>query len=87
MASCRFVFYETNIAITHFMIDLLFLYFFFSFKLEELQRESEFWKKNKPQENGQDDTSKVDKPKEDEESDENQDDKDYHRSDPQIAIV
>ena len=55
MASCRFVFYETNIAITHFMIDLLFLYFFFSFKLEELQRESEFWKKNKPQENGQGD--------------------------------
>ena len=33
-----------------------------------------------------DDTSKVDKPKEDEEGDENQDDKDYHRSDPQIAI-
>lgn len=33
-----------------------------------------------------DDTSKVDKPKVDEEGDENQDDKDYHRSDPQIAI-
>ncbi|MBZ3876110.1 Polycomb group RING finger protein 5 [Sciurus carolinensis] len=32
------------------------------------------------------DTSKVDKPKEEEEGDENQDDKDYHRSDPQIAI-
>lgn len=53
---------------------------------QELERESEFWKKNKPQENGQDDTSKVDKPKMDEEGDENQDDKDYHRSDPQIAI-
>ncbi|XP_064125649.1 polycomb group RING finger protein 5 isoform X2 [Loxodonta africana] len=53
---------------------------------QELERESEFWKKNKPQENGQDDTSKVDKPKVDEEGDENQDDKDYHRSDPQIAI-
>ncbi|ELK00919.1 Putative E3 ubiquitin-protein ligase HECTD2 [Pteropus alecto] len=53
---------------------------------QELERESEFWKKNKPQENGQDDSSKVDKPKVDEEGDENQDDKDYHRSDPQIAI-
>uniref|UniRef100_A0A2K5PQ76 RING-type domain-containing protein n=1 Tax=Cebus imitator TaxID=2715852 RepID=A0A2K5PQ76_CEBIM len=48
-----------------------------------LECESEFWKKNKPQENGQDVTSKVDKPKVDEEGDENQD---YHRSDPQIAI-
>lgn len=28
----------------------------------------------------------MDKPKADEEGDENQDDKDYHRSDPQIAI-
>jgi hypothetical protein len=27
--------------------------FIFLFKLEELERESEFWKKNKPQENGQ----------------------------------
>ncbi|XP_051002332.1 polycomb group RING finger protein 5 isoform X4 [Acomys russatus] len=53
---------------------------------KELQRELEFWKKNKPQENGQDDISKVDKSKADEEGDENQDDKDYHRSDPQIAI-
>ncbi|XP_036192530.1 polycomb group RING finger protein 5 isoform X7 [Myotis myotis] len=53
---------------------------------QELERESEFWKKNKPQENGQDDTSKIEKPKVDEEGDENQDDKDYHRSDPQIAI-
>lgn len=33
-----------------------------------------------------DDISKVDKSKADEEGDENQDDKDYHRSDPQIAI-
>ncbi|XP_077678594.1 polycomb group RING finger protein 5 isoform X3 [Eretmochelys imbricata] len=31
-------------------------------------------------------SSKADKPKVDEEGDENQDDKDYHRSDPQIAI-
>ncbi|XP_029399836.1 polycomb group RING finger protein 5 isoform X1 [Mus pahari] len=64
---------------------------------QELQRELEFWKKNKPQENGQgpvskfllgdpDDISKVDKSRADEEGDENQDDKDYHRSDPQIAI-
>jgi len=33
-----------------------------------------------------DEVSKVDKSKADEEGDENQDDKDYHRSDPQIAI-
>lgn len=46
---------------------------------QELQRELEFWKKNKPQENGQDDISKVDKSKADEEGDENQDDKDYHK--------
>nr|XP_054516318.1 polycomb group RING finger protein 5 isoform X3 [Pan troglodytes] len=32
------------------------------------------------------DTAKADKPKVDEEGDENEDDKDYHRSDPQIAI-
>lgn len=32
-----------------------YFYTFFSFKLEELERESEFWKKNKPQENGQGD--------------------------------
>ncbi|KAM9133335.1 polycomb group RING finger protein 5 isoform 3-T4 [Pangshura tecta] len=53
---------------------------------QELQREIEFWKKNKPPENGQDESSKADKSKVDEEDDENQDDKDYHRSDPQIAI-
>uniref|UniRef100_A0A8C3KTQ6 Polycomb group RING finger protein 5 n=1 Tax=Calidris pygmaea TaxID=425635 RepID=A0A8C3KTQ6_9CHAR len=53
---------------------------------QELQREIEFWKKNKPQENGQDESPKADKPKVDEECDENEDDKDYHRSDPQIAI-
>ncbi|XP_067408930.1 polycomb group RING finger protein 5 isoform X2 [Emydura macquarii macquarii] len=53
---------------------------------QELQREIEFWKKNKPQENGQDESPKADKPKVDEDGDENQDDKDYHRSDPQIAI-
>nr|XP_025037646.1 polycomb group RING finger protein 5 isoform X2 [Pelodiscus sinensis] len=77
---------------------------------QELQREIEFWKKNKPQENGQGvcgsllvemarmsggvleqgsreyESPKAEKPKVDEEGDENQDDKDYHRSDPQIAI-
>ncbi|RLW03995.1 hypothetical protein DV515_00005962, partial [Chloebia gouldiae] len=53
---------------------------------QELQREIEFWKKNKPQENGQDESPKADKPKVDEECDENEEDKDYHRSDPQIAI-
>lgn len=29
------------------------VFIIFPFKLEELQRELEFWKKNKPQENGQ----------------------------------
>ncbi|XP_039338204.1 polycomb group RING finger protein 5 isoform X2 [Mauremys mutica] len=77
---------------------------------QELQREIEFWKKNKPPENGQGicgsllveidrmsggvleqgsreyESPKADKSKVDEEDDENQDDKDYHRSDPQIAI-
>ncbi|XP_019358140.1 PREDICTED: polycomb group RING finger protein 5 isoform X1 [Gavialis gangeticus] len=53
---------------------------------QELQREIEFWRKNKPQENGQDENPKSDKPKVDEDGDENQEDKDYHRSDPQIAI-
>ena len=48
--------------------------------LQEQELEREFWKKNKPQENEHDDTSKVDKPKVDEEGDENQDDKDYHRA-------
>uniref|UniRef100_A0A452SZV4 Polycomb group RING finger protein 5 n=1 Tax=Ursus maritimus TaxID=29073 RepID=A0A452SZV4_URSMA len=81
-----FVFCEVNVSIKDFMIVSIIFILLFSFKLEELERESEFWKKNKPQENGQDDTSKVDKPKVDDEGDENQDDKDYHRSDPQIAI-
>uniref|UniRef100_A0A8C2U897 Polycomb group RING finger protein 5 n=1 Tax=Coturnix japonica TaxID=93934 RepID=A0A8C2U897_COTJA len=53
---------------------------------QELQREIEFWKKNKPQENGQEESPQTDKPKVDEECDENEEDKDYHRSDPQIAI-
>lgn len=35
------------------MTVFTFFVFLFSFKLEELERESEFWKKNKPQENGQ----------------------------------
>ncbi|KAB0340584.1 hypothetical protein E2I00_004638, partial [Balaenoptera physalus] len=35
--------------------------------LQEQELEREFWKKNKPQENGHDNTSKVDKPKVDEE--------------------
>lgn len=33
-----------------------------------------------------DESPKADKPKVDEECDENEEDKDYHRSDPQIAI-
>uniref|UniRef100_A0A6I8NWI0 HECT-type E3 ubiquitin transferase n=1 Tax=Ornithorhynchus anatinus TaxID=9258 RepID=A0A6I8NWI0_ORNAN len=53
---------------------------------QELQRETEFWKKNKPQENGQGESSKADKPKVDQDGEENEEDKDYHRSDPQIAI-
>lgn len=49
------VFHEINISIKHFMIVSIIFILFFSFKLEELERESEFWKKNKPQENGQGD--------------------------------
>lgn len=49
------LFYEINISITHFMTVSIIFILFFSFKLEELERESEFWKKNKPQENGQGD--------------------------------
>ncbi|XP_055502553.1 polycomb group RING finger protein 5-B isoform X1 [Leucoraja erinacea] len=55
--------------------------------LKELEKrqEEEFWKKNKPQENGEDNEGpKAKKPKVEEEED--QDDQDYHRSDPQIAI-
>lgn len=47
------VFYEINISIKHFMtVSIMFILLF---SLEELERESEFWKKNKPQENGQGD--------------------------------
>ncbi|XP_042313829.1 polycomb group RING finger protein 5 isoform X3 [Sceloporus undulatus] len=51
---------------------------------QELHREAEFWKKNKPLENGEEKNQKSENPKDNE--DENQEDKDYHRSDPQIAI-
>ncbi|XP_043568380.1 polycomb group RING finger protein 5-B [Chiloscyllium plagiosum] len=51
----------------------------------EKRQEEEFWKKNKPQENGEDNEGpKAKKAKIDEEED--QEDQDYHRSDPQIAI-
>nr|XP_056705797.1 polycomb group RING finger protein 5 isoform X4 [Euleptes europaea] len=53
---------------------------------QELQHEAEFWRKNKPQENGEEGNPKSENPKDDEDGDENQEDKDYHRSDPQIAI-
>lgn len=49
-----FCFVKSPFLLTILWLFLLFLYFF-SFKLEELERESEFWKKNKPQENGQGD--------------------------------
>ncbi|KAE8590786.1 hypothetical protein XENTR_v10018203 [Xenopus tropicalis] len=49
----------------------------------EQNRELEFWKRKQPHENG-DDGVNVKRPREDEE--ENDDDRDYHRSDPQIAI-
>uniref|UniRef100_A0A4X1SX45 RAWUL domain-containing protein n=1 Tax=Sus scrofa TaxID=9823 RepID=A0A4X1SX45_PIG len=52
---------------------------------QELDHESEFCKKNKPQEN-EDDTLEVDTPGINEEGDENQDNKDYHKSDLQIAL-
>ncbi|XP_043912854.1 polycomb group RING finger protein 5 isoform X2 [Protopterus annectens] len=55
---------------------------------KEEQRETEFWKKHRPLENGTDDGPKVKKTRltDEEEEDENGADKDYHRSDPQIAI-
>ncbi|KAJ7324157.1 hypothetical protein JRQ81_017177 [Phrynocephalus forsythii] len=54
---------------------------------KELLREAEFWKKNKPQENGDEENPKSENPKDDDDDgDGNQEDKDYHRSDPQIAI-
>ncbi|KAJ6653587.1 hypothetical protein lerEdw1_009085 [Lerista edwardsae] len=52
----------------------------------ELHCEAEFWRKNKPQENGEEENPKSENPKEDEDEDEKEEDKDYHRSDPQIAI-
>ncbi|MEE6485584.1 hypothetical protein FKM82_014333 [Ascaphus truei] len=51
---------------------------------EEQDRETQFWKRNRPQENGEDGLRKVKKLRADE--DENDEDRDYHRSDPQIAI-
>uniref|UniRef100_A0A4W3KG34 Polycomb group ring finger 5b n=1 Tax=Callorhinchus milii TaxID=7868 RepID=A0A4W3KG34_CALMI len=51
----------------------------------EKQQEEEFWRKNKPQENGDDNGGpKAKRTKIEEEED--QEDQDYHRSDPQIAI-
>uniref|UniRef100_A0A8C5MUL2 Polycomb group ring finger 5 n=1 Tax=Leptobrachium leishanense TaxID=445787 RepID=A0A8C5MUL2_9ANUR len=49
----------------------------------EQKRQLEFWKRKRPQENGNDGLPKDKKRKEGEEND---DDKDHHRSDPQIAI-
>ncbi|XP_078499043.1 polycomb group RING finger protein 5 [Lissotriton helveticus] len=49
---------------------------------EEDRRETDFWKRHRPQENG--DASPKSKRSRGE--DENEEDKDYHRSDPQIAI-
>lgn len=46
----RLFFCEISISVKDF---ILYRFYFFPFKLEELQRELEFWKKNKPQENGQ----------------------------------
>ncbi|XP_053548299.1 polycomb group RING finger protein 5 isoform X2 [Bombina bombina] len=51
---------------------------------EEQSRESEFWKRNQPQENGEDGLPKVKRLRGEEED--NEEDQDYHRSDPQIAI-
>ncbi|XP_063163490.1 polycomb group RING finger protein 5 isoform X2 [Candoia aspera] len=53
---------------------------------QELHREAEFWKKNKPIENGEEENPNSENPKDGENGEENQEDKDYHRSDPQIAI-
>lgn len=50
-----FLFCKITISIKDFMIVSIIFTLLFSFKLEELERESEFWKKNKPQENGQGD--------------------------------
>ncbi|KAG8552337.1 hypothetical protein GDO81_004481 [Engystomops pustulosus] len=49
----------------------------------EQQRESEFWKRKRPQENGEDGLPNKRLKDDEEETDGN---KDYHRSDPQIAI-
>ncbi|XP_069756692.1 polycomb group RING finger protein 5-B isoform X2 [Narcine bancroftii] len=51
----------------------------------EKRQEEEFWKKNKPQENGEDNEGPKAKAAKVEEE-EDQDDQDYHRNDPQIAI-
>ncbi|XP_075072528.1 polycomb group RING finger protein 5 isoform X2 [Mixophyes fleayi] len=50
----------------------------------EQQRECDFWKRKRPQENGEDGHPHNKRFKDDEE--EHDDNKDYHRSDPQIAI-
>ncbi|XP_073541655.1 polycomb group RING finger protein 5 isoform X2 [Phyllobates terribilis] len=50
----------------------------------EQQRESEFWKRKRPLENGEDGLPHNKRFKDDDE--ENDENKDYHRSDPQIAI-
>ncbi|XP_063817742.1 polycomb group RING finger protein 5 isoform X2 [Pseudophryne corroboree] len=51
----------------------------------EKQRESEFWKRKRPRENGEDGLPSNKRFKDD--AEENDDDnRDYHRSDPQIAI-
>ncbi|XP_069467410.1 polycomb group RING finger protein 5 isoform X2 [Ambystoma mexicanum] len=50
---------------------------------EEERRETHFWKRHRPQENG-DDSPKYKRPRGEDEGDD--EDKDYHRSDPQIAI-
>ncbi|XP_072281331.1 polycomb group RING finger protein 5 [Pyxicephalus adspersus] len=50
----------------------------------EQQRESEFWKRKRPEENGEDGLPDNKRLRDDEE--ENDENKDYHRSDPQIAI-
>ncbi|XP_056386187.1 polycomb group RING finger protein 5 isoform X2 [Hyla sarda] len=50
---------------------------------EEEQRETDFWRRKRPQENGADGLPNKRLKDDEEENDENQD---YHRSDPQIAI-
>ncbi|XP_031416885.1 polycomb group RING finger protein 5-B isoform X2 [Clupea harengus] len=51
----------------------------------EQQQEMEFWKRNKSKENGEDGSPRAKRARLDDEEDDDGD-KDYHRSDPQIAI-